>query len=131
MAKKIIISPIFKPLLVTTNKPADLFTIYKLETSKAIVEAVLHCIKYNKSKMVFAEVAIPNSKEIISLNIDENSFLESLDKNLNILEEYEEYELCAELVKAKEKILKGYPNKAKKNNKKEAADNLINTIKNL
>lgn len=131
MAKKIIISPIFKPLLVTTNKPTDLFTIYKLETAKTIVEAVLHCIKYNKPKIIFAEITIPDSKEIISLNIGEDSFLESLDKNLNILEEYEEYELCAELVKAREKILKGFPNRPKKINKKEASNNLINTIKNL
>jgi hypothetical protein len=67
------------------------------------------------------------------LHVNEENFLENLEKNLEILVEYEEYELCAEIMKAKEKILQGLPKKRtrkKKDNTKEI-DNLINTIKRL
>ena len=122
---------VFEPLSIRTNKPKLVFEQYKLEIAIKIVEAILHCNKFGKSKTVFAELIIPSSKEIICLNVEEDNFLENLDKNLDILVEYEEYELCAELMKAKEKIINGLPKKSAIKKKKEAIDNLIGTIKNL
>ena len=49
--------------------------------------------------------------------------------NFNV--QKEEYELCAEILKAKEKIINGLPKKSTSKKKKEAIDNLIGTIKNL
>lgn len=122
---------IFEPLSIRTNAPKTVFEDYRYEFAVKIVEAVLHCIKFGKSKAVFAEIIIPKSKEIVCLNVEETSFLENLEKNLDILIELEEYELCAELVKAKEKIINGLPKKTARKRKKEAVDDLIGTIKNL
>lgn len=122
---------IFEPLSIRTNTPKTVFEDYRYEFAVKIVEAVLHCIKFGKSKAVFAEIIIPKSKEIVCLNVEETSFLENLEKNLDILIELEEYELCAELVKAKEKIINGLPKKTARKRKKEAVDDLIGTIKNL
>ena len=122
---------IFEPLSIRTNNPKSVFDTYRDEISKKIVEAILHCIKFGKSKTVFAELIVPNSKEIICLNVDENSFLETLETNMDVLVENEEYELCAEVIKAKEKIIKGLPKKSPRKKKKEATDDLINVIKKL
>ena len=122
---------IFEPLSIRTNAPKTVFEDYRYEFAVKIVEAVIHCIKFGKSKTVFAEIIIPKSKEIICLNVEETSFLENLEKNLDLLIELEEYELCAELVKAKEKIINGLPKKTARKRKKEAVDDLIGTIKNL
>jgi hypothetical protein len=122
---------IFEPLSIRTNAPKTVFEDYRYEFAVKIVEAVIHCIKFGKSKTVFAEIIIPKSKEIVCLNVEETNFLENLEKNLDLLIELEEYELCAELVKAKEKIINGLPKKTTRKRKKEAVDNLIGTIKNL
>ena len=122
---------IFEPLSIRTNAPKTVFEDYRYEFAVKIVEAVIHCIKFGKSKTVFAEIIIPKSKEIICLNVEETSFLENLEKNLDLLIELEEYELCAELVKAKEKIINGLPKKTARKRKKEVIDDLIGTIKNL
>ena len=122
---------VIEPLSIRTNKPKMVFNEYRVEMAIKVVEAILHCIKFGKSKTVFAEIIIPASKEIVCLNIEEHNFLDTLNTNLDILVEEEEYELCAELVKAKEKIVNGLPKKSKRKSKKEAVDNLIGTIKNL
>ena len=115
----------------TLEKTDDIFILYRLELAIKVTKAVLYCIKYNIPKLIFAEVIIGSTQEILSLNVTENTFLENLDKNLIILEEYEEYELCAEIVKTREKILKGLPKKSTRKQKDEAVENLISTIKNL
>ena len=122
---------IFEPLSIRTNNPKSVFDTHRDEISKKIVEAILHCIKFGKSKTTFAEIIVPSSKEIICLNVDESSFLETLETNMDVLVENEEYELCAEIMKAKEKIIKGLPKKSSRKKKKEATDDLINAIKKL
>jgi hypothetical protein len=124
-------TPVFKPFIIKLEKTDDIFNLYRLEIAIKVTEAVLYCIKYNMPKLIFAEVLIDKTQEILSLNVTEQTFLENLEKNLIILEEYEEYELCAEIVKAKEKILKGLPKKSARKQKNENVDKLINTIKNL
>lgn len=122
---------VFEPLSIRTNHPKTIFESYKYELATKVVEAILHCLKFGKSKIVFAEIIIPSSKEIVCLNIEETNFLESLEKNLDALVELEEYELCAEIIKAKEKLLNKKSKKKTRKSKKEAVDNLIGTIKNL
>lgn len=122
---------VFEPLSIRTNKPGEVFKQHREDLAKKMVEAILHCIKFEKPKAVFAEIIVPASKEIIHLNIEESNFLENLDKNLEVLIELEEYELCAEIMKAKEQLSKGLPKKTVRKKKKEAIDNLIGTIKNL
>jgi hypothetical protein len=110
-------TPAFKPFTIKLEKTDDIFILYRLELAIKVTKAVLYCIKYNIPKLIFAEVIIGSTQEILSLNVTENTFLENLDKNLIILEEYEEYELCAEIVKTREKILKGLPKKVLVNKK--------------
>jgi hypothetical protein len=131
MATKITITPIFHPLRIKTSTPKEIFTTHKLELTKKTTEAILHCIKYSKPKIVFAEVVIPASMEVVSLNVNETAFLKTLEKNIETLEKFEEYEWCAEIMKAKEKILKGFPKKSLKKKKSEATGDLISVIKNL
>jgi len=123
--------PVFKPFIIKLEKTDDIFTLYRLELAIKVTEAVLYCIKYNIPKLIFAEVLVNKTQEILSLNVTEQTFLENLEKNLIILEEYEEYELCAEIVKAKEKILKPLSKKSTRKQKNENVDKLINVIKNL
>lgn len=122
---------VFQPLSIRTNKPGDVFNQHREDLSRKVVEAILHCIKFGKPKTVFAEIIVPASKEIICLNIEEENFLDTLNKNLNVLVELEEYELCAEIMKAKEQLANGLPKKKTRKKKKEAIDDLIGTIKNL
>jgi len=128
---KITIAPMFHPLRIKTNSPKEIFNTHKLKLAQKVTEGILHCIKYSKPKIVFAEIVIPKSMEVVSLNVSEASFMETLDKNLETLEEFEEYEWCAEIMKAKEKLLKGLPKKSTKKKKAEATEGLIGAIKNL
>ena len=57
--------------------------------------------------------------------------LDVLDKNLETLEKFEEYELCAEILRLKEKIAKDVAKKTRTRRKNRSIDDLINVIKDL
>lgn len=96
-----------------------------------MVEAVLYCIDNKEDGLIFADIIVPFSQEVVQLSVYKDSFIDILDKNLKILEDYEEYEMCAEVLKAKNKLIKKSSKTPVKRNKKEAINNLIHTIKKL
>ena len=124
----------FEPLFIKTDKPGMPGPEHKLaiarHTVKAVEFACEHKLKYIVACLIMSSV-VGGLNMVTSLAMDDEDYIENLDGCLSTLEEHEEYELCAEIMKAKEKIIKGLPKKSIRKKKKEAIDNLIGTIKNL
>ena len=108
-----------------------IFNKYRLELSKSAVEAVLYCVNNKLTNIVFVEIETIPSLSTLQLRVDKQSFIDILDKNLDTLEKFEEYELCAEIVKLKEKITKDQAKKTQVRRKNRSIDDLIKTIKDL
>jgi hypothetical protein len=128
MAKKRIT---FTPLLLQVDNPSDVFDKHRLELSKSAVEAVSYCVNNKLTNIVFVEIETIPSFSTLQLRVDQQSFLDVLNKNLDTLEKFEEYELCAEIVRLKEKITKDQAKKARARRKNRSIDDLIKTIKDL
>jgi hypothetical protein len=95
----------FVPLQISENNPNELFENHQIEIAKAIIHAINYAVTNKRKKIDFAEIIV---KEIlvIALSIRSNEFDGLLDDNIKILEENEEYELCALAIKLKNKINK-------------------------
>lgn len=121
----------FSSLIFRSDSPKDILQTHRFELSYKMVEAVLYCIDNKEDGLIFADIIVPFSQEVVQLSVYKDSFIDVLDKNLKILEDYEEYEMCAEVLKAKNKLIKKSSKTPVKRNKKEAINNLIHTIKKL
>lgn len=121
----------FSSLIFRSDSPKDILQTHRFELSYKMVEAVLYCIDNKEDGLIFADIIVPFSQEVVQLSVYKDSFIDILDKNLKILEDYEEYEMCAEVLKAKNKLIKKSSKTPVKRNKKEAINNLIHTIKKL
>jgi hypothetical protein len=128
MAKKHIT---FTPLLLQVDNPSDVFDKHRLELSKSAVEAVSYCVNNKLTNIVFVEIETIPSLSTLQLRVDQQSFLDVLDKNLETLEKFEEYELCVEILRLKEKIAKDVAKKTRTRRKNRSIDDLINVIKDL
>lgn len=128
MAKK---HNIFTPLLLQVDNPSEIFVKHRLELSKSAVEAVSYCINNKLTNIVFVEIETIPSLSTLQLRVDQQSFLDVLDKNLETLEKFEEYELCAEILRLKDKIAKLQNKKTRTPRKNRSIDDLIKTIKDL
>jgi hypothetical protein len=121
----------FSSLTFRSDSPKDVLQNHKFELSYKMVEAVLYCIDNKEEGLIFADIIVPFSQEVVHLSVYKDSFIDILDKNLKILEDHEEYEMCAEVLKAKNKLIKKSSRTPIKKNKKEAISNLIHAIKKL
>jgi hypothetical protein len=128
MAKK---RSTFTPLLLQVDNPSEIFVKHRLELSKSAVEAVSYCVNNKLTNIVFVEIETVPSLSTLQLRVDQQSFLDVLDKNLETLEKFEEYELCAEILRLKDKIAKLQAKKTRTPRKNRSIDNLIKTIKDL
>lgn len=128
MAKK---RTTFTPLLLQVDNPSDIFVKHRLELSKSAVEAVSYCVNNKLTNIVFVEIETIPSLSTLQLRVDQQSFLDVLDKNLETLEKFEEYELCAEILRLKDKITKLKAKKTRTPRKNRSIDDLIKTIKDL
>lgn len=93
----------FKPIEIKVNNPTEVFQTHRCEISKAIINGVDFGVRNNKSKVDFAKLFVKNTI-IITLAIDSDEFIELLDDNIKTLVEYEEYEVCAQAMKVKNKL---------------------------
>ena len=128
MAKK---RTTFTPLLLQVDNPSDIFVKHRLELSKSAVEAVSYCVNNKLTNIVFVEIETIPSLSTLQLRVDQQSFLDVLDKNLETLEKFEEYELCAEILRLRDKITKDSAKKTRIRRKNRSIDDLIKTIKDL
>jgi hypothetical protein len=93
----------FVPIEIHTDSPSEIFELYKIDISKAIINAISHGISYKKKKVDFAYIMIKDML-VITLSIDKREFNDLIDDNLKTLIDSEEYETCALAVKLKNKL---------------------------
>jgi hypothetical protein len=95
--------PRYKPIELHVSSPDELFSEHRYEVSKAIIKAIDHAIKKNLKKVDFAKIIIQEFIAI-TLQLDGAEYIETLEKNISIMEEFEEYEICAYAQSLKDKI---------------------------
>jgi cytidylate kinase len=96
-------------LEITVNNSEEFEELIKnqdLETSKALVETILKNLKGKKRHIHALSVNIVEDSSVYDITIDRNDFTSVLKSNLPILENFEEYELCAGIMKALEYLKK-------------------------
>jgi hypothetical protein len=93
----------FVPLQISENNPNEVFENHKKDIAKSIILAIDYAIKTRKKKIDFAEINVKGVL-IIALSIKSNEFGGLIADNLKILEQEEEYEMCALALKLKNKI---------------------------
>jgi hypothetical protein len=71
-----------------------------LRISKALVETILKNLNGRKRHVHALSVLIEQEQTIYDITVDRKEFVVTLEQNLTIFEENEEYETCAEIVKA-------------------------------
>tara|TARA_B110000196_G_C20674999_1_gene443712 strand:- start:57 stop:356 length:300 start_codon:yes stop_codon:yes gene_type:complete len=71
-----------------------------LDTSKSLVETILKNLKGKRRHIHALSVNVLEDSSIYDITIDRNDFTSVLNKNLPALEKHEEYEMCAEIIKA-------------------------------
>lgn len=120
---------IFEPLKLEVKDIKNTFIIHRKHLTIRMMEAISYCIKHDKPKITFAEIKTSGTEDILLLNVSDTDFLGNLNMNFSSLIEWEEYELCADIIKVKEKISHMMPRKNKEKDKK--SNNLISTIRNL
>lgn len=93
----------YEPIKINADSPDDLYDVYRRDISKAIINAIKYSYSKRMKSIDFAEVNFGN-KLFINLAIDAREYEELINKNIQILEEFEEYELCADALEIKNKI---------------------------
>lgn len=93
----------FKPIELETSNPQNVFDEYKKEISKKIIEAVEYGVKNKRKQVLFAKIYI-NGIVCVSLSVNHKEYMDVLDKNIENLIEFEEYETCAIGVKLKKEL---------------------------
>jgi|TARA_R110000823_G_C15945450_1_gene500922 hypothetical protein len=76
-----------------------------LQISEACVRGILDNLNSKKRHIHILEVTVEEDDTIFDITCDRKDFLETLEKNLIIMEKWEQYETCSEIIKAIE-ILK-------------------------
>jgi hypothetical protein len=71
-----------------------------LRISKALVETILKNLNGRKRHVHALSVLIEQEQTIYDITVDRKEFVVTLEQNLTIFEENEEYETCSEIVKA-------------------------------
>jgi hypothetical protein len=77
--------------------PNKKFPFNKLNVSKIVVNSILDNL-YETNIPIF-EVLVKDQGTIYDISVNEKDFVFTLEKNLQILEDFEEYELCDKVVK--------------------------------
>ena len=88
----------FVPLQISEDNPNELFENHQTELAKAIIRAIDYAVINRRKKIDFAEVIVKDIL-LIALSIRSDEFDGLLDENIKILEENEEYEKCAKVLK--------------------------------
>jgi hypothetical protein len=68
--------------------------------SKALVETILKNLKGRKRHLHALSVLVEQEQTIYDITVDREEFITTLNQNLPVLEENEDYETCADIIKA-------------------------------
>lgn len=71
-----------------------------LRISKALVDTILKNLNGRKRHVHALSVLVEQEQTMYDITIDRQEFVTTLEQNLPVLEKNEEYETCAEIVKA-------------------------------
>lgn len=71
-----------------------------LRISKALVETILKNLNGRKRHVHALSVLVEQEQTMYDITIDRQEFVTTLEQNLPVLEKNEDYETCAEVVKA-------------------------------
>lgn len=85
--------------------------------SKALIQTILNNLEGKKRHYHALTVTVEQEQTVYDITVDREDFIVGLESNLSILEFHEEYELCAEVVKAI-KTIKSAPKKKRGRPKK-------------
>jgi|TARA_B110000858_G_C17638156_1_gene396780 protein-arginine kinase activator protein McsA len=82
----------------------DLVYSKDLNISKVIVDKIFDNLETTKRFIYVLKITIEEGDRIIDLTLDRNDFIDTLEKNIQIHAYHEEYERCAEIRDAIEKL---------------------------
>jgi len=71
-----------------------------LRISKALVETILKNLNGKKRHLHALSILVEQEQTIYDITVDRQDFVTTLEQNLFILQDNEDYETCAEIVKA-------------------------------
>ncbi len=71
-----------------------------LRISKALVETILKNLNGRKRHLHALSILVEQEQTIYDITVDRQDFVSTLEQNLSILQDNEDYETCAEVVKA-------------------------------
>jgi protein-arginine kinase activator protein McsA len=78
----------------------ELISKRDVRISKALVETILKNLKGRKRHLHALSVIVEQEQAIYDITIDRKEFINTLEQNLPILQDNEDYETCAEIMKA-------------------------------
>ena len=94
----------FEPLIIRGGKAGMPGPEHRLDIAKQTVKAVEFACKHKLKYIIACTIMSPSIGGLsiaTSLAMDDTDYIENLDGCLPVLEEAEEYELCAKLVELK------------------------------
>ena len=94
-----------KIIVQTQDEFTEMAQNHDIRISEACVESILKNLNTKKRHIHILEVIVEEEDKIFDIICDRKDFVETLEKNLIIMEKHEEYEKCSEIIKALE-ILK-------------------------
>jgi len=71
-----------------------------LRISKALVETILKNLNGRKRHLHALSILVEQEQTIYDITVDRQDFVVTLEQNIPILQDNEDYETCAEIVKA-------------------------------
>ncbi len=88
---------------ITVNTQEEFEELMKennFEISSAIVKTILGNLKGRKKHVHILKINVLDEQTVYDITINHKDMLESLEKNLEINEEHEEYEVCSKIAEA-------------------------------
>jgi hypothetical protein len=83
-----------------SNEFEQLVANRDLRISKALVGTILKNLNGRKRHLHALSILVEQEQTIYDITVDRQDFVTTLEQNLSILQDNEDYETCAEVVKA-------------------------------
>lgn len=123
----------FEPLKIQIDNPLEeeglieVISQNRVELHKKIVDGIEYCIANRLGKLSHAEGYF-NKTLVVIVSIKSDDFNFHLDTSLRVLEELEEYEYCARVLKLKEALIDFKPKVPRKPKEKKTLQSVIKSL---